>query len=201
MSKASVKKRESLSSRVGSSLGHATSKDASESSGEHSRGRVPFWPEWNEAEVNAEKWDSSKGKDTRSGKSSYTHFFEDPEGRVEMPTSLKVHSWIRLCSLLFLQTPVVVENETTINLTSANEHLLCSELMRWLISEIYILWKVCSAGKEKVVSTETNPDVWKPWEHIYSLCKVGRGHQPLYNTFGKYVVKLYWMTGAPEIIG
>ncbi|XP_028858293.1 androglobin isoform X3 [Denticeps clupeoides] len=200
MSKASVKKRESLSSRVGSSLGHATSKEAlslatsaSESSGEHSRGRVPFWPEWNEAEVNAEKWDSSKGKDTRSGKSSYTHFFEDPEGRVEMPTSLKVHSWMRPSEFIVDKTPVVVENETTINLTSANEHLLCSELMRWLISEIYILWKVCSAGKEKVVSTETNPDVWKPWEHIYSLCKVGRGHQPLYNTFGKYVVKLYWM--------
>lgn len=68
-----------------------------------------------------------------------------------------------------------------------------SQLMRWIISEIYILWKVCSTGEGKPVSTETVPNTWRPWEHIYSLCKAGKGHIPLYNAYGKYVIKLYWM--------
>lgn len=34
---------------------------ASGSLGEPSRCRFPIWPEWNEAEVNREKWDAAKG--------------------------------------------------------------------------------------------------------------------------------------------
>ncbi|KAL0164752.1 hypothetical protein M9458_040505, partial [Cirrhinus mrigala] len=64
-------------------------------------------------------------------------------------------------------------------------------LMRWVISELYILWKVCNTGEEK--ATETVPNLWKPWEHIYSLCRVAKDHMPLYNAYGKYVIKLYWM--------
>ena len=37
---------------------------------EQKRFRFPVWPEWNEAEVNAEKWDAAKGgKDAKTGKS------------------------------------------------------------------------------------------------------------------------------------
>ncbi len=62
-----------------------------------------------------------------------------------------------------------------------------SQLMRWVISELYILWKVCNTREEKTISTETVPNLWKPWEHIYSLCKAVKDHMPLYNQ-GSYAV-------------
>ncbi|KAI9544115.1 hypothetical protein NQZ68_005165 [Dissostichus eleginoides] len=113
MSKAPLKKKET-SSKVSlperpteaSSVG-ATS---SESLGGVWRCRFPIWPEWNDSEVNLEKWDSSKGADGNSNKSP-----------------------------------------NAVNL--------------------------------------------EPWDPIYSLCKVGRGHVPLYNNYGKYLVRLYWMKG------
>ncbi|XP_017568480.2 androglobin isoform X1 [Pygocentrus nattereri] len=198
MSKQPAKKKESLSSRVPSSQGQSPTKEvsslvvsASEGPGDLKRSRFPIWPEWNEAEVSAEKWDAAKGaKDGKAGKSPLSQFFEDPEGKVELPASLKVHTWKRPSEYIVNKTLVVVENESTFDLTSANEHLLSSELMRWIISEIYIVWKVCS-GAVGMASEAPNP--WRPWEHIYSLCKVTKDHVPQYNIYGKYVVRLYWM--------
>ncbi|KAM4633802.1 androglobin [Polymixia lowei] len=194
MSRAPPKRKESSSSRVTSSQGQTPNKEAvslvasaSDGLGEQRRCRYPIWPEWNEAEVNGEKWDAAKGaKDGKMGKSPFAPFFEDPEGRICMPPSLKVHCWKRPSEFIVNKGPAVIESETTFDLISPNDHLICSELMRWVISEIYIVWKLRGgqAGEQ---------DEWKPWEHIYSLCKVAKGHVPLYNVYGKYVVRLYWM--------
>ncbi|XP_036406139.1 androglobin [Megalops cyprinoides] len=194
MSNAPPKKKNS-SSRVTSSQGQIPSKEASvlvasasEGPGDPRRARLPVWPEWNDAEVNAEKWDAPKG--SKDGKP----FFEDPEGKIELPPSLKVHSWKRPSEYVLTKGPVIVEHESVFDLMSANEHLLCSELMRWIISEIYIVWKICNGnGSNKCAASEPLRQEWKPWEHIYSLCKVSKGHMPLYNIYGKYVVKLFWM--------
>ncbi|NXU73366.1 ADGB protein, partial [Oreotrochilus melanogaster] len=123
--------------------------------------------------------------------------FDDPEGKIELPASLKIHSWKRPHEFLTDTIPVVVKNETSFDLFSANEHIFCSEMMRWIISEIYAVWRI---HNEKDVTSETSICFWKPWEHIYALCKATNGHIPLYNNYGKYVVKLYWMGCWRKII-
>nr|XP_031535706.1 androglobin [Vicugna pacos] len=166
---------------------------------EQKKGRFPIWPEWSEADINAEKWDAGKGgkEKDKMGKSPVLHFFEDPEGKIELPPSLKIYSWKRPQDFLINRAPVVVKNEILFDLFSANEHLICSELMRWIISEIYAVWKIFNRGALNNYFKRTSGEppllTWKPWEHIYSLCKAVKGHMPLFNSYGKYVVKLYWM--------
>ncbi|NWW47883.1 ADGB protein, partial [Pedionomus torquatus] len=188
------KKREPGSHTGSGPLG-ASSKEApmsSQGNPSNEKWRFPIWPEWNEADINAEKWDAGKaGKEKdKSGKSPISPGFEDPEGKIKLPASLKVHSWKRPHEFLINKVPVVVKNETSFDLFSANEHIFCSELMRWIITEIHVVWRLYN---EKAVTNEPSTLFWKPWEHIYALCKATKGHMPLYNSYGKYVVKVYWM--------
>ncbi|KAM4866335.1 androglobin [Thomomys bottae] len=186
--------------RINSAHGSDKSKEnAQVGSVEQKKGKFPIWPEWNELDINAEKWDSGKvGKEKdKAAKSPVFHFFEDPEGKIELPSSLKPYSWKRPQDFLISRTPVVVKNEFTFDLFSANEHLFSSELMRWIISEIYAVWKIFNGGilnSYFKANTGEPPFLpWKPWEHIYSLCKAVKGHMPLFNSYGKYVTRLYWM--------
>ncbi|NXR41105.1 ADGB protein, partial [Zosterops hypoxanthus] len=161
------------------------------------KSRFPIWPEWNDADINAEKWDTGKPAKEKPGKGQISTGFDDPEGKIRLPASLKVHSWKRPQEFLTDEVPVIVKNETSFDLVSANEHIFCCELMRWIVSEIYVVWRI---HNENSLNSETPTLVWKPWEHIYALCKATKEHVPLYNKFGKYVLKLYWMGCWRKII-
>ncbi|KAM9798184.1 androglobin-like [Neosynchiropus ocellatus] len=145
--------------------------------------RASVWPEWSDADVDRERWDSSAAPaDGKRPRSPATLFFEDPEGKIKLPHALSVHSWKRPVDFMTDTTPLVVGERERFDLITSNDHLMCSQLMRWVISEVDIVWAVCHRSED-----------WTPWAHIYSLCKVTKGHVPLYNSYGKYVVRLYWM--------
>ncbi|XP_075059694.1 androglobin [Mixophyes fleayi] len=202
MSSKQTKKKESVN-RMNSALGQTPRDTLSviastlTASVELKKGSFSIWPEWNEADINAEKWDTGKaGKEKdKTGKSPALHFFDDPEGKIDLPANLKIHSWKRPNEFITNMAPVVVKDETSCDLLSANEHLIGNELMRWIISEISAVWRIYNGNMTDDKGTSADPPVlaWKPWEHIYALCKAVKGHMPLYNSYGKYIVKLYWM--------
>ncbi|KAL8581512.1 hypothetical protein ACOMHN_042905 [Nucella lapillus] len=209
-------KKAAGSNRVGSAS--ATPREAASvaasTGGVDKRPKITIWPEWNDADVNAEKWDAAhKGKEDKKGKSPTVqqHFFEDPDGKLDMPASLRVDHWKRPQDFITEKTPVVVDMDNMANdfdLISCNEHLhecellrfVISQLLRFVISQVSTLWELCmdrtaaeSAADPASPVTEDMLHTWRPWEHIYSLCRVAKHHMPLYNPHGKYIVRLYWM--------
>jgi len=164
----------------------------------------PLWPEFSDADINIEKWEVAKSKDR--GKSPATSpatqvSFESPEGRVEMPSNMQVSSWQRPPQELAISKSfVVVENEDDFDLINYNRHLLPYPLIRLIVTQITMLWNLDTAKQAKLTKNRTanSPELseegrWKPWEHIYSLCKGGKGHIPQYNPFGKYIIRLFFM--------
>ncbi|XP_078086616.1 androglobin [Mustelus asterias] len=163
---------------------------------ESRKGRFPLWPEWNEADINAEKWDLTKPikEKEKNVKSPSLALFDDPEGKIELPPSLKVHTWKRPFEFIMEKVSLICTVSVSFDLMTTNEHIMESELMRWIISEVIMLWVTCQDTKlnEKSLLDSSGPP-WKPWEHVYALCKAMKGHIALYNSYGKYVVRLYWM--------
>ena len=89
--------------------------------------------------------------------------------------------------------------------------------MRWIISQIHSLWDACkkdpktsmaSSGTPTVIDSEQLSNkafatgrLWRPWEHIYAINKVVKGpFVPVYNSSGKYIVRLYFMGMWRKII-
>lgn len=100
---------------------------------------APLWPEWNEAEINAESWDvgSIRRREPTAPKgraepkissqsviffSSFSfvfisifvqssHLFDDPEGKIELPSCFKVDQWKRPSD--FIQSDKVRRREKT----------------------------------------------------------------------------------------
>ncbi|XP_069091255.1 androglobin isoform X1 [Pleurodeles waltl] len=198
-------KKKDSSSRLSSALGHTPYKEHSSLASsmgnggtEPKKGKHPIWPEWNDADVNFEKWDAGKGgkEKEKPGKSPVLHFFDDPEGKIELPQVLHVHTWKRPHEFITNMPPVIVKEDTSFDLFTPNDHLFDSELMRWIVSELSALWKIYNSppsANDKTNTADPPVPVWRPWDHLYALCKAVKGHVPLYNSYGKYVVKLYWM--------
>ncbi|KAL8623370.1 hypothetical protein ACOMHN_065904 [Nucella lapillus] len=105
--------------------------------------------------------------------------------------------------VVMLQPPVVVDVDhmgDNFDLVTNNTHLINSEFLRYFISQVMILWEQCLETNDKGAGPDQSlPDdsfslhTWHPWEHIYSLNKVVKNHVPLYNPYGKYLVRIYWM--------
>ncbi|XP_065057122.1 androglobin-like isoform X2 [Rhopilema esculentum] len=194
---------------------------------------IPVWPEWSDQDIAAEKWDTGhRVRIEQKGRSPGTsmHFFEEPEGRTELPGPLKekVHSWRRFQDIIpDGKIPVMVDGETLKGkeidlLSSSNDDVTDSELMRWIIAGISTLAKLLNqaecdstcnmlktkSSKEQRDTKESKIDKlkkeseifndelsgWKPWHHIWPKDPSSRyTSAPLYNPGGKYCLKIFWM--------
>ncbi|XP_022919315.2 androglobin-like [Onthophagus taurus] len=182
-----------------------------------------IFPQWSDAELNGEKWDTDPKKEdvkktlplrrqTIGSQSSAS--IKAPslilDDQVEdsqmclMPPSLEgsIADWKRPAEL-FRDVELLVSSTCIkpIELRFGSNHILYSDFMRDYVSAITILeyfslqsvWPLEGVNATYFPNTDGFP--WKPWHHIYALCKAGKGqqHAPKYNKNGKYVVRLFWM--------
>jgi len=114
---------------------------------------IPVWPEWNDQDIAAEKWDTghrARMEQKNRGPGTSLHFFEEPEGRTELPQSLKdkFYSWRRFQDTIpDGKVPIMVDPDSLKGndfdlLSFSNEAVTDSELMRWIISAFTILSKL-----------------------------------------------------------
>ncbi|KAJ8974230.1 hypothetical protein NQ317_003918 [Molorchus minor] len=88
------------------------------------------------------------------------------------------------------------------DLISGSKHLLQSEFVRSFISSVATLMYLGNTRQFTSVEfttptyvPNTADDPWRPWHHVYSNCKLGKGkdHAPVVNRIGKYIVRLFWL--------
>lgn len=116
---------------------------------------IPIWSEWNDQDILNEKWDTGK-KEKERGRSpiATVHYFDDPEGKLDIPLSLqhRVKAWKRPTDLFDENNPVIVSNEhvneNVIDLLTPNEHITDSEFMRYIISSYASLLQVFTSASE-----------------------------------------------------
>ncbi|KAI9014739.1 hypothetical protein BC832DRAFT_618467 [Gaertneriomyces semiglobifer] len=80
---------------------------------------------------------------------------------------------------------------TTSRFFQHNRHLLGSELMRNILATFHFLYDQARQPKPAAVpGTATDETSFLPWDPIFPKSKDGL---PMYNTSGKYIVKLWWL--------
>ncbi|XP_048577844.1 androglobin isoform X3 [Nematostella vectensis] len=172
-------------------------KDGDDKKGKNKQ-PIIIWPEWSDQDINQEKWDTThKAKEKEKGKSPNPHPYEDPEGRIDLPQSLRyrVDHWKRPVDFILEKVPVVVDPKSLtqeIDLLCNNGHLADCETLRWIIAQVTCLWKMhfkieipevktkdTKEGKEKDKDKEKEKEkekqseasqednTWKPWSHIW----------------------------------
>nr|CAD7394357.1 unnamed protein product [Timema cristinae] len=171
---------------------------------------IPPWPEWIDAEINADRWDANVGFPARSKEKNKAFSvnnisFEDPCGHGFLPEGIVAYNWKRITTFTFKDDLIVKPIEHDNNLTypdliSSNHHILHNSLMRWIVCSVMNLYHLAEKDPFPVEGEcpnffPTGGRVWKPWHHVYSMCKVGKGqgHKSTVNPFGKYIVRLYFM--------
>lgn len=80
------------------------------------------------------------------------------------------------------------------DLKTSNTHILYNKFVRRFSNIVKLLeymgsyypWNMEGVTLDYSPSTTNSP--WKPWHHIYSNCKAGKGqtHNPKYNNYGNH---------------
>ncbi|CAG9769843.1 unnamed protein product [Ceutorhynchus assimilis] len=156
---------------------------------------LPF-AEFSEQDINLQRWDNIEDKLT----STEQQLFEDPH-EVHLPSGFTAHQWKR-CSEIYPNANCVIctPMSTYPDLVTPNQHLTAvSGFFRNFVSSIeFLLYAGCNRPSPQEYEhngfSTKGQNLWKPWYHIYSNCKITKGeHFPMYNPAGKYVVRLFWM--------
>ncbi|XP_050439309.1 uncharacterized protein LOC126844889 isoform X2 [Adelges cooleyi] len=144
---------------------------------------VPPWHVWSVDFINNEEWDQYKDYEV------FTH----PSGHERLPIEIsrKVKDWKRPNELFGTDGLVILPEgdvSNVQNLLTVNKSLMNVKAYRWMLYHIIIYIR---RFKNKW------PIPWHPISNIFSRCKVtaawNRRPRPVFNPFGKYWLKLYYM--------
>lgn len=155
MANKAPKKRESREQVNQASVSKEGNLAASLLSEQKKKPPIPIWGEWSDQDIANEKWDNGKKeKDRGRSPTSMMSYFDDTEGKIELPGPLKsrVHSWKRPCEIFNEKVPTVINAESVcepeIDLLTPNEHITDSELIRHTISVFTSLYQIFASSQD-----------------------------------------------------